>query len=473
MPDRLPSYRTAIRRRFDEWSRRAAERDAWPYTTRFLPWSVAGLVLMITLVPFDAIRLNVAAPIDLTLDRLIMGPLVLFWLGALLTGGHRVQRIHGRPVWLAIGALCAAALFSVVANLRDLTYDLEVATAIKRTALLLGYLGLFVLVSTIVRRDEVRPLLALFVFSAAFAGFLVVIEYNTGSNYNYRLAEALLPPPFSVDTAPNQTGAFDRKASVGPTSHPLAVTSMLSLALPFAVGGIVRHQRGLKNLAYLAATALLLAGAVSTLRKSSAVVPGVIVVVLVLARPRQMLRLAPVGLILIVVLQGIAPGALASLNKQLLSRDVSEDASVQGRTLDYDAVGLDVWSHPYLGRGYGTYQPRVYRFIDNQYLMLAIETGILGLAAYLALLAAALASIRRLWRSASAFVRSLGGPMLAATLAYFVASALFDVLGFPHAPYTLLLLLGLAVAATPETRLATAAPTAPRVLAAAGGGQVP
>ena len=44
----------------------------WPRTTRVLPWSVAGLITMFWLTPFDKIELAIPAPIDLTLDRLVL-----------------------------------------------------------------------------------------------------------------------------------------------------------------------------------------------------------------------------------------------------------------------------------------------------------------------------------------------------------------------------------------------------------------
>ena len=101
----------------------------------------------------------------------------------------------------------------------------------------------------------------------------------------------------------------------------------------------------------------------------------------------------------------------------------------------------DLLTHPVLGRGFGTLDSErvdTYRIFDNEYLGQVFQVGALGLLAFLALIIAPLLVARSVLRSDDP-VR--GPPALAAGAACFafgVASALYDILTFPQAPYLFL-----------------------------------
>ena len=58
-------------------------------------------------------------------------------------------------------------------------------------------------------------------------------------------------------------------------------------------------------------------------------------------------------------------------------------ATTSDRTADYDAVRPDVWTHLLFGRGFGSYNHDTYRILDSEILGRTVETGVLGLAAFL------------------------------------------------------------------------------------------
>jgi O-antigen ligase len=209
------------------------------------------------------------------------------------------------------------------------------------------------------------------------------------------------------------------------------------------------------------AVVLLMAGGVATLRKTAAVVPGVLALTLVVVRPQHFVRLAPFGLAALIGIQALTPSGLGQLNSQLFGASSQNSTSTEGRTQDYDAVGPDIWSKPVLGRGWGSYDAEIYRFLDNQYLVLLLEVGFVGLAAFLAVLAAVAARGWLLMRSPRIAEHDFGLALIGATAVFFVASALFDVVSFPNPVYSYLLLVGLAVAATPASRPPRPATDAP------------
>ena len=59
----------------------------------------------------------------------------------------------------------------------------------------------------------------------------------------------------------------------------------------------------------------------------------------------------------------------------------------------------DLAAHPLIGRGYGSYDQKQHRILDNQYLTLAIGVGLLGLIGYLAIFFTSFFSAHRVARS--------------------------------------------------------------------------
>ena len=88
---------------------RAPGPDDWPYTTRVLPWMLAGFLVMIFLIPFDAISLPIPIPMDGKFDRPLLIVLAALWFGTLLA-----VRGPGRPrVALSRVHVGVLVLFSV------------------------------------------------------------------------------------------------------------------------------------------------------------------------------------------------------------------------------------------------------------------------------------------------------------------------------------------------------------------------
>jgi hypothetical protein len=426
-----------------------ARTDAWPHTSRALPWLLAGFLVMLFLVPFQDIRVPISLPFDAKLDRIILSGIVLVWLFALLAGGRDAPRLRLNTLTIAVLAFVAVAFGSVLLNAQVLANSGDLTLASKKLVLLGAYVMFFYVAATSLRARDVPGFCLLIVGLACVTALGGIWEYRTGVNLFYDSTAKLLPPGFSLlgETGDSE---FGRPAVTGPTQHGLALTTVLALALPFAVVGIEKAWEQRHKVAYALATALILAGAVATLRKTAAVLPLAALLVLLAYRRREMMRLAPLGLVLIVVIQALSPGALASIRGQLQPEKVSGNVSTQGRTEDYDAVGPDIKAHLATGRGFGAFDSHKYRLLDNQYLGLLIEVGILGLVAYVVMLLAVM-------RVAHPVIRShdptRAPPALAASAgvaAFLVCNALYDTLAFAQAPYLLFFVAALAVASASD-----------------------
>lgn len=156
------------------------------------------------------------------------------------------------------------------------------------------------------------------------------------------------------------------------------------------------------------------------------------------------LRLIALGVAVVAVLayRVIAPGVLGTL--RALFEAGTNDPSVTGRTQDYSILFPLIWERPAFGRGAGTFLPRQYIVVDNQYLVSWVEGGLIGLLGLLTLFTGGYLvarSIRRRARTAEA--QHLAQALAATIAAAAVVSALFDSLSFKVFMVTLALLLGL------------------------------
>ncbi len=78
------------------------------------------------------------------------------------------------------------------------------------------------------------------------------------------------------------------------------------------------------------------------------------------------------------------PGLLGTIRYLFLH--MFEDDSYEGRRQDYSVVGRFIKERPLFGRGFGTFLPERYVYLDNQYLGLLIELGIVGMLAFFVIL---------------------------------------------------------------------------------------
>ncbi len=427
-----------------------AGTDDWPHTKRLMPWLIAAFMGMVFLIPIDGIRLKIHLPVDSKPDRFLLGAmLMLFILRALLytRGPKQARRMTaaGAATLIFVGI----ALFSILPNV-DRIYRLgQLTFDEKALSQLLAYVAFFFIVATQVRRTEIRAYGRLVLGLAVLTALGTLWESRTGYNVFYELSGKLFRSIATVTPSPtviNPSFAEGRKTIVGPTEHGLALASMLTMALPFAVVRMKEVKTTKARFWCLAAIGLLLSASLATERKTAIIAPVAAFAVLV-AYNRRMLRWAPVALILMVpAIHFASPGALGTFDILANSQNSS---STQQRVSDYSGIAPDILSHPIIGRGYGsldTDNSRWYRILDNEYLGEVFQVGFIGLIGYLAMVLSPLLTahgvIRRAKGRAPEIVAASAG-----CAAFAVVSGTFDAMSFPQAPYAFFFVAGLIVAA--------------------------
>jgi hypothetical protein len=425
----------------------------WPRTSRLVPWLIALMIAIFFLVPFNDVLLDVPLPIDLYFDRLFLPILIGVWAIALAAGGPGAPKIRLTWMHAAIGAFVAVAGLSIVLGARDIQHGLSWDLAIKKLALLGSYVSLFVIVASSVRRSEVRAFTTYTLGLACVCALGIIVEYRLGTNLFYKVTDAVLPNPFTVGSVDSLgVDEIGRREVRGPAQAPLEAVAMMAMVLPIVISRLI-HLTGVKRekLKYAIVTAIIMAAIVATFRKSAFLAPISVCLTIAYFRRRELLKLAPLGIVLVVMVQALSPGALNGVLGQLDSSRLGVN-TVSDRTADYDAIRPDVLSHLLIGRGYGSYEPTTYRILDMELLRQLIEGGALGLLAYLSMGAAVVFVARKPIRSRDLHDAPVALAAAAAGVCFIVISTLFDVMSFPHVPYIFLWMAGLLAVITTQPR---------------------
>jgi len=451
----LPDVRPRVRRRDRAGATEGAPSDRFPYTRRPLPWVLAAFVTMLFLVPVDSTELRVHLPVDSHVDRFAVVGLLLAWI---VFGGDQRALLRTKRSKLGVFAVClfmGLALVSIVFGAERIVMLGELKSSEKHFALLLSFLVLFWFTLTALRFEDVRGFATFLIGIGTFVAFWMLVERRTGYNFFFESTRTVLGPIAKVApplTQIHPTGG-ERAVVVGPTRHGLAATTMMVAVMPFALvrvlDGVTRRTRWLNAVAFV----LMFAAAMATSRKTALLVPLALIGYVAVYRPREMLRLAPVGLIAaFAFVHVLAPGAIGSIVN--VNRAVESNSTVH-RSGDFAALAPDIRAHLIVGRGYGSVeeeQPSQFRINDDQYLDVLWEVGVLGLLAYACMILAPVAVARRAIRSRDPATSSLALAASGGCVAFLVVSALFDALSFPQAPYMLFVVAALTtiVAAGPE-----------------------
>lgn len=405
----------------------------WPDTSRLLPWALVGFVAMLWVIPFDSIFLPIGTPVDATLDRVFLVALAGIWLVS-DSSKPRDRSVRYSPIHWAFAVFILVALLSVLLRDETLVRVGGLDLSVKQLARLASYGAFFALAASIIRPGELAKLTKAMLGFACFTALALIVEYRFGIN----VFHDWIGPLFPGYVRPEGIGSYDaigRKLIYGPSVQPLAVAVMFSLALPFAFAWLLQAKERRDRVLYGAAVLILIGGAVATQKKTSMVGPLVCILVLCAYRPRAMARLAPWLIVLVGVVHAFAPGALGAVIDQFAPGTVTKVNTTKDRANDYDAVEPDVAGHMLVGRGYGSYDQKQHRILDNQYLSLAIEVGLIGLLAYLAIFVAAFFSAHPVARSGDP---DRAPPAMAAATAIvvaLVAGAILDFLSFPQLAY--------------------------------------
>lgn len=375
------------------------------------------------------------------------GSVSLIWAGgaAILWCLYYIQRSgpslpqHSHPIRTAAFAFLTAALVSyVVAMTRAIPAE-EVNTADTGLIRLVAWAGIMLItIDGLASFDRFLVLLRRLVAAGGILAGLGILQFVTRLSF---VDLVTIPGLATGDgyASIETRGGLVRAA--GTANHPLEYGLVLVMILPFAVT-LALHEKSRSPLVrWLPVPAIALALVLSGSR--SALV-GLIVAVVVLIPTWSVAvrwRIGLAAVILGAVLYVLSPRVVTNLRYLFFA--FNDDPSVSSRTGSLGMVGRVFGLNPIFGRGYGTFLPQ-YRILDNEYLLLLIEVGVVGLAAFVALVGiAACSALLAARRSHIPVIHDLGYALAGSVFAGGVLLALFDGLSFPQAAGTLFVVFGL------------------------------
>ena len=287
--------------------------------------------------------------------------------------------------------------------------------------------------------ERIRAILRSLVVGVGLIAVLGVIQYASNQLLVDRIDIPGLTTRFTDDFVLVQRNGHPRPSATA--THPIEYGVVLTMVLPIAI--TYASKSPTRRWMYKAFLGVISFAVVLTISRSAMICAGVGLMVLAMswtAAARLRAFVAVLGVAVVVYLT--VPGVFGTITR--LFTGVFADSSIASRTGSYDLAGSFISERPLLGRGFGTFLPS-YWILDNGYLGLLIEGGILGLGGLLVLIVvAALAAGQACRMALGDFDRALAQALRASIAAGACSLAFFDTFAFPQSAGCLFLLLGMA-----------------------------
>ncbi|GHE36334.1 hypothetical protein GCM10017673_43620 [Streptosporangium violaceochromogenes] len=227
------------------------------------------------------------------------------------------------------------------------------------------------------------------------------------------------------------------------TGHAIEFGVVCAMIMPIAVHyGFEARRRAEPALRWWVCTALIGMGLMFSVSRSAVLSLTGVSVVLFLGWPaRRRVQALAVTAGFLILMRIMVPGLISAFYN--LFANAGTDDSVRYRTHDYEVAAYEIAKHPWLGRGAGTWYAPKHQVFDNQYLLSAVETGLIGVTVIVAMFLCGIYSGLRARRlSADPGARDLGLALAAALVVPLIGSATFDLMSFATVTGLSFLLIG-------------------------------
>lgn len=405
--------------------------------------TMLGIYLVLLLAVPSSVTIGSLA--SLGRPSFLMGLLLAFWwvLAQLQRPVPALVRVP-QPVRYAFLAFVVVVLVSfALAMLRGQPAD-QVSPAFTAILRVFSWGGvLLVAMDGIRTREEVITLLRRLSIGAGLVAAFGLTQFLTGTSLLDWVGNL---PGITYDSwGLIGRGTFTRVTATAqhPLEYAVVVTGCLPLAMITAMSDGFRPsvERRVRIRWWLPVVLMTAASLVSVSR--SAVIGLAIAVIATLpAMTRPYRWIVTVGgTVMTMAVAVVVPGIATTMIALFLGG--TNEPSAQSRSNGLERLPEFLATSPFVGAGFGTFLPRYYIF-DDQWALLTVETGVLGVLAFGSIVISAIGS--GIWSSQVSADRELiivGRGIAASLLTVAVLFAFFDALSFPMAAGILFLLSGL------------------------------
>jgi O-antigen ligase len=282
-----------------------------------------------------------------------------------------------------------------------------------------------------------------------------VVEQRTAFNLFDHVSDVV---PFLEFNGPIEVVRSGLIRSVGSAQHPIALGVLFAMAVPLGVALAFGSGRR-----WAIPTGLVLVGVMSSASRTPIVVLIVGALVVTWLKPREAIRLLPLLLPLVVVVKLALPGSIATvknsffpqgglLNEQTQINPEADPMLAGGRVRLIGPSLREASARPILGLGFATRQAgfnnplRNAPILDNQWLSLLLEIGIVGVLGWAALFVAAGRRLGRASRRRAGPEGWLPAGFAAAIAGFGVGMFTYDSLSFVQIAFVFWIVVSLAAA---------------------------
>lgn len=376
-------------------------------------------------------------------------PALLIGLG--LTGAWLVSKLHPRlamrgpqPMrWAAVAFYLSFLMSYAAGYFRGLTV-LEANSADRGVIFISTFLGIVLAAADgLPNQRRLDDVVHMLVWCAGGMAAIGLAQFALNIDVTRYLVVPGLTLISDLEGFEGRGDGFFRVASTA--SHYIEYSAVMAICVPFAVH-VARFGRSPLARQMGLCCALLCAAAVPvTLSRTGILALVVVVLAMLPAWPwRVRFNIAVLGMVLTAGMALVRPGLIGTITSLFVNLNNS-DPSISGRTDDYDVVYQYIAERPWLGRGSGTFIPKLYIILDNQWLSQLVSNGIIGVLALAGLHATAITlAVIAYRRSTQESERHLAACLIAVQVVAIVAGGTFDSFAFTTFTTLLALLTGMA-----------------------------
>ncbi len=428
---------------------------------------VSVAVLVVLFIPIKRYGLGSSLPFDLEPYRIVIALVLALWVAALLADPR--VRLRGSALdgpFLALGLAVTASValnpetitsFDVMRSefgsaVNGLPIDLTATARIdvganvaKELIFLASFLLTFYFVVSAIRSPRaIHSVLKVIVVGTSVVAAFALVERRFGYNVFDYLEDWIPFLDFEGRGASVRSGRLRVYASA---QHPIALAVLFVTVFPLSL--YLARQFGRR--VWFAASVVILFGALSTLSRTSITMLTTVAVIFAILRWVDVKRLWPFVLPALIVIHIVIPGTITGLKGAFLPRQgiVADQTKGGGRVSSerlepqFDVIR----AQPLFGQGYGTRitagENKNARILDNQWLATGVETGLVGVFAWLWLFA------RFIRRAGAEARRDLSGrgwlltAVASSAASFAVAMLTLDSFSFIQSTFVFFVLLGL------------------------------
>ena len=423
---------------------------AWHRVLLRWPVVLGLLISLMLLIPVGRYSITVQLPFGLELYRLTVAFVLACWFASLLVDSS--VRLRRSPFDGSLAIIVCVTLASIAFNPGRVA-PLQ-GPVLKAVTFFLSFVLLYFFVVSVVRgRAVVENLTKLLVAGSAVVAVFATLEQRTGFNIFDRIGNVL---PFLRFEGEIESLRYGIVRAVGSSSHPIELGVLLAMVLPLGLALVFGSGPR-----WWIPTGALAVGVMTSVSRTPLLVLAAAGVILLWLRPRDVRKLLPLVVPLIIVIKLAVPGSLATVKQAFFPEGgVVVEATVLAKGADPLLAGgrvrqlgpnLDQAAQtPLFGQGFATRQTgfdnplRNAPILDNQWLGLLLELGILGVIGWAALLIGAVRSLGRASRRRAGPDGWLFAGFAAAVAGFCVAMFTFDAMAFTQVTFVLWIVIGLA-----------------------------